>query len=149
MAKGGNLLLNVAPGPDGAWQQGAYDLLREYAAWMAVNSEAIYETRPLAPYKEKNVCLTRLANGVAFFLLLADGDGILPAGMTIDSHQPAAGAKVTLLGARGRLSWRPSGRGFTVTFPEKLRRDPPCRHAWVIRVSALKKSRGGAGQGRP
>jgi alpha-L-fucosidase len=149
VAKGGNLLLNVAPGPDGAWQPGAYGLLREYEAWMAVNSEAIYNTRPLAPYKEKNVCLTRLANGSVFFLVLAGSDGAMPAEVAIDSHQPAAGAKVTLLGARGRLAWRPSGRGFTVTFPEELRRDPPCRHAWAVRVSALKQSRDGAGQDRP
>lgn len=35
VAKGGNLLLNVAPGPEGEWQKGAYDLLEEYRnGWM-------------------------------------------------------------------------------------------------------------------
>ncbi|MCT4560556.1 MAG: alpha-L-fucosidase, partial [Crocinitomicaceae bacterium] len=52
VAKGGNLLLNIAPSPTGEWQDGAYQLLEEYAAWMAVNKNANYNTEPLAPYKE-------------------------------------------------------------------------------------------------
>lgn len=66
----GNLLLNIAPGPDGTWQSGAYDLLREYADWMKINSEAIYNTRPLAPFKENTVRLTRLPDGTTYLLLL-------------------------------------------------------------------------------
>jgi len=59
VAKGGNLLLNVAPGPDGKWHDGAYELFEEIGNWMDVNSEAIYETRAIAPYKEGKVCLTK------------------------------------------------------------------------------------------
>lgn len=44
VAKGGNLLLNIAPGPDGTWPDGAYNLLKEYGSWMKVNSQAIYNT---------------------------------------------------------------------------------------------------------
>ena len=45
VAKGGNLLLNIGPGPDGAWHDAAYDRLAALGAWMKVNSEAIYATR--------------------------------------------------------------------------------------------------------
>jgi alpha-L-fucosidase len=140
VAKGGNLLLNVAPGPDGRWQPGAYALLREYADWMKVNAEAIYRTRPLPPYREGNVCLTRRPGGSAFFIVLAGEDGAMPASLTVAALRPAAGARVTLLGARGRLAWKPAGKGFTVDLPESVRRRPPCRHAWAVRVSALEKS---------
>ena len=51
VSKGGNLLLNIAPTPEGEWQDGAYELLEEYAEWMAVNQEAIYGSEVLAPYK--------------------------------------------------------------------------------------------------
>jgi alpha-L-fucosidase len=149
VAKGGNLLLNIAPGPDGAWQPGAYALLKEYEAWMKVNAEAIYNTRPLAPYREKDVCLTRLPNGTVYFLVLAGADGAMPATVTVLSHQPASRAAVTLLGAAGGLEWKPAGKGFTVTLPEAVRRHPPCRHAWAIRVSALKASGAGAPRVRP
>lgn len=33
VAKGGNLLLNIAPSPEGEWQEGAYQLLDEFGAW--------------------------------------------------------------------------------------------------------------------
>ncbi len=69
VAKGGNLLLNIAPSPEGEWQQGAYDLLQEYADWMKINSEAIYETRAMAPYKEGNICMTQKEDGTMYFLL--------------------------------------------------------------------------------
>ncbi len=34
VAKGGNLLLNIAPGPDGEWHSEAYERLREVGVWM-------------------------------------------------------------------------------------------------------------------
>ena len=139
VAKGGNLLLNIAPGPDGAWQPGAYDLLREYGDWLKVNAEAIYATRPLPPYAEGNVRLTRGRDGSAYFVVLSRSDGAMPAEAAVRTQRPVAGARVTLLGARGRLPWRPSGEGFTVTLPEDARRAPPCRHAWVVKVSALER----------
>ena len=46
VSKGGNLLLNIGPGPDGAWHDAAYDRLAALGAWMKVNGEAIYGTRP-------------------------------------------------------------------------------------------------------
>ena len=66
VAKGGNLLLNIAPTPEGEWQQGAYDLLKEYGQWMQVNSSAIYGTEPVAPYKENNICMTRNKRAMSF-----------------------------------------------------------------------------------
>ena len=69
VAKGGNLLLNVAPGPDGTWQQGAYDLLAEMGAWLKVNGEAIYGSRPAAPYIDGRLRLTRGKDGSALLRL--------------------------------------------------------------------------------
>ena len=71
VAKGGNLLLNVAPGPDGTWQQGAYDLLAEMGAWLTVNGEAIYGSRPVAPHIDGRLRLTRGKDGSAYFVYLA------------------------------------------------------------------------------
>jgi alpha-L-fucosidase len=44
VSKGGNLLLNVGPRPDGTLQPEFVDRLETIGRWMAVNSEAIYET---------------------------------------------------------------------------------------------------------
>ncbi|MBE0592159.1 MAG: alpha-L-fucosidase, partial [Gemmatimonadales bacterium] len=45
VAKGGNLLLNIGPGPDGTWHEAAYDRLAALGAWLRVTGQAIYATR--------------------------------------------------------------------------------------------------------
>jgi alpha-L-fucosidase len=138
VAKGGNLLLNVAPGPDGEWQQGAYDLLADIGSWMAVNGEAIYGTRALAPYAEGSVRMTRGKDASAYFFhLRGEQEARLPEEIQVTSHKPAAGAAVTLLGSTTRLKWRPEGAGFVVLLPPGLRAQPPSRYASVIKVSRL------------
>jgi alpha-L-fucosidase len=138
VAKGGNLLLNVAPGPDGAWQQGAYDLLAEIGAWLKVNGEAIYGSRPAAPYTDGRLRLTRGKDGSAYFVYLADEkDPRMPANIRVSAGRPAAGARVTMLGSSEALSWRADGAGFVVTVPESLRAKAPAGYAWTIKVSRM------------
>jgi len=140
VAKGGNLLLNIAPGPDGTWQQGAYDLLKEYGSWLKINGEAIYNSKAIAPFRENNICLTQLANGSVYFLYLAtEGEKALPATVRINSLQPAKEARVTLLGSRMSLRWKKVGDGFEVSIPESLRKQLPCKYVWTIKVSRLSK----------
>jgi alpha-L-fucosidase len=139
VAKGGNLLLNVAPGPDGAWQQGAYDLLAEIGAWIGVNGEGIYGTRAMAPYAEERIRMTRAKDGSAFFFYLEDEQQTgMPAEIRVASHRPAENAAVTLLGAgQTPLQWKADDRGFVALIPPALRAHPPSRHAWAIKVSRL------------
>lgn len=138
VAKGGNLLLNVAPGPDGTWQQGAYDLLSSYGDWMEINSEAIYNSKPIAPFKEVNVCMTQQENGETYFFYLAkEGELEMPEEIEVKSHQPKNDASVTLLGSNKKLKWSKMGDGFKVIIPNSLRKNPPGEYAWVIKVSDL------------
>lgn len=46
VSRGGSLLLNVAPGPDGQLDSTAYVRLKEVGEWLKVNGEAVYGTRP-------------------------------------------------------------------------------------------------------
>lgn len=58
-AKGGNLLLNVGPKPDGELPIEQEERLREVALWMFVNSEAIYGVRPWVVTNEGDYWFTR------------------------------------------------------------------------------------------
>ena len=137
VAKGGNLLLNVAPGPDGTWQQGAYDLLQDIGAWLKVNGEAIYNSRAVAPYVDGKVRLTKQRDGTVYFIYLADADETaMPATIRVTAHRPAEAAQVSLVGG-GALDWTPDAGGFVVRVPEAMRAKPPSRYAWVVRVSAV------------
>ena len=139
VAKGGNLLLNIAPGPDGTWQQGAYDLLAEYSGWMRINSEGIYDTRAMAPYKENNICMTQKKDGSAYFFYLDEKDTGLPSEVIITSKQLQNDAVVSMLGFDQPLRWEIEGSGFKVFMPEKLRKTPPSKYAFTIKVSKLNK----------
>ncbi len=52
VSKNGNLLLNIVLKPDGSLPPESRQLLDGLAAWMAVNSEAIFGTRPWTIYGE-------------------------------------------------------------------------------------------------
>ena len=139
VAKGGNLLLNVAPGPDGTWQQGAYDLLAGMGAWLKVNGEAIYGSRPAAPYIDGRLRLTRGKDGSRYFVYLADEkESGIPAKILVSAGRPADGARVTLLGTSAALSWKAEGDGFVVTVPESLRARAPGGYAWTVKVSRMR-----------
>jgi alpha-L-fucosidase len=140
VSKGGNLLLNIAPTPEGEWQQGAYDLLKEYENWMKVNSEAIYNSRVLFPYKEENICRVQQQDGRAYFFYLAkEGEKKIPSKIEITSNQPDKEAIVTLLGYKKPLKWKNTKNGFIVSIPKKLQNNPPCNYVWTIKVDKLNK----------
>lgn len=46
-AKGGNLLLNIGPKADGSIPEGIVEVFKRVGAWMKVNGEAVYNSRPL------------------------------------------------------------------------------------------------------
>lgn len=58
-AKGGNLLLNVGPKPDGEIQIEQEALLRELALWNLANEESVHGVRPWNIAREGNVWFTR------------------------------------------------------------------------------------------
>ncbi len=141
VSKGGNLLLNIAPGPKGNWHPGAYELLEQIGQWMEVNSEAIYDTRAITPHKEGNVCLTYKteSNTTYAIYLAAAGETGPPARVSLGCILPAGNAEITMLGVKGRLKWENTGKGFTVEIPEPIRKNPPCNHAWVLKIDKIQQ----------
>jgi alpha-L-fucosidase len=61
-AKGGNLLLNIGPKPDGELPIEQEERLREVALWMQVNQECIYGVRPWVITNEQNIWFTKAKN---------------------------------------------------------------------------------------
>ncbi|UWX54601.1 hypothetical protein NYZ99_17255 [Maribacter litopenaei] len=106
---------------------------------MDINSEAIYNSHTLAPFKEDNICMTQQDNGITYFLYLAkEGETEMPESITLKSHQPAEGSVVTLLGYKDSLKWTPKEGGFVAEIPKSIRKNPPSDYVWTIKVSALK-----------
>ena len=136
VAKGGNLLLNIGPGPDGAWHDAAYDRLAALGAWMKVNSEAIYDTRPIAPYVEGQVRFTRAKDGTVYAIYLPARRRDRPAaGSDGGELRAGAGATITLARHRAHDSVGTVRNGLRRARPAGLA--PPNADAWVFRVSRV------------
>jgi alpha-L-fucosidase len=142
VAKGGNLLYNIGPGPDGRWPEGAYELLSAMGDWISVNGEAIYSTRAIEPYKTDNICLTQKKDTKEVFAIYLDqedaAENQLPGSFTVKGIFAAPDARLNLLGRKGNLKWENTPEGVKVYIPEKLRHNLPCDLAWAIKISAIK-----------
>ncbi|WP_140937754.1 alpha-L-fucosidase [Sphingobacterium lumbrici] len=120
ISRGGNYLLNIAPGPNGDFDQAAYDRLTELASWMNVNESAVFATRAIAPYHEGNYYYTQSKdNKVINVFHLSEGDTYqkpssfeftVPAGFEI--------REVNVLGYAGRLKWSRKQNKITVQSPK-------------------------------
>jgi alpha-L-fucosidase len=69
-AKGGNLLLNIGPKPNGAIPDEQDARLREIALWNFVNGEAIREVRPWVITNENNVWFTKAKNDATVYAFI-------------------------------------------------------------------------------
>jgi alpha-L-fucosidase len=69
-AKGGNLLLNIGPRPDGQIPIEQESLLREIALWNFVNGEAIKNVRPWITTNEDNIWFTKSAKSNVVYAFL-------------------------------------------------------------------------------
>ena len=128
VAKGGNLLLNVGPDPDGLFPPEAVERLGQIGDWMAVNASAIHDTQPIAPYCEGQIRYTSNGDTVYAAWVANEGETAPPAQITIQGLCPSEGAPVRMLGVAAPLSWRFAEDGAQITLPDHL----PCNHAWVL-----------------
>lgn len=119
VSKGGNLLLGQGPTPWGTLQEAALERMRELGAWLALNGEAIYGTRAIAPYSEgERIQFTQKAGMVYAFVFPLEGDLEGRGGrVAIRSFVPGEGSDVALLGTDEPLAWRSEETGFSVALP--------------------------------
>jgi len=73
VCKGGNLALNISPQPDGRLPKNAIKVMRVVGAWLRKYGEAIFKTRPCAPYKQDNLFFTQTKDFV--YAIAKDFDG--------------------------------------------------------------------------
>jgi alpha-L-fucosidase len=69
-AKGGNLLINVGPQPDGEIPFEQSRRLRELGLWLFINGEAIYRVRPWHVIREDNIWFTRAKDADTLYAIV-------------------------------------------------------------------------------
>lgn len=136
VSAGGNMLLNIAPGPDGEWHEEAYQRLQEIGSWMKVNSESIYETTGDSAIGKQGQCVFTNKKGVVYAIYRAsENEKQIPATIDISKLTLSKNTKVSLLGATQKLKWTVSGNSLHITVPPALVKNPPCKEAWVFKIA--------------
>ena len=109
---------------------------------MKVNSNAIYGTKPIAPFKENNICMTQNKEGnVYLFYLAEEGEEQMPSEIIVNSINPKRGTKIRMLGSNKRLKWEKLESGFKLKIPKELRNSPTSKYAWTLKVEAVNHSK--------
>lgn len=133
VAKGGNYLLNIGVNNQGEWDTAAYNRLSEIGDWMSINSQAIYNTSSISPYKESNICYTKKGDTTFVLYEVPENQNTMPAVIMWKSILPKNTKKIYLLGYNDYLNYVIDDYGFiNVSIPTNLQNNPPCKHAYVF-----------------
>jgi len=151
VSKNGNLLLNIPLPGNGRPDDDEMVFLDKFGRWMALNSEAIYSTRPWklageGPTKaggslyggqgprfvaEDFRFTTKGDTLYAIAMAWPDNRKLVIKSLASDSpHYHGEVARVGLLGSDSNLVWSRTMEGLTVTLPEAR----PCDYAYVLKI---------------
>ena len=133
VARNGNYLIGIGPDGAGEFDPTVYERLKDIGAWLRVNGEAIYGTRPVKPYEQPDCVFTGKRDGTVYAIVLAKDDNAgLPETINIPAELATKAGKFELLGY-GPLER--TGAPATIRIPAAARAKPPCSHAWAIKLS--------------
>jgi alpha-L-fucosidase len=149
VSKNGNLLLNIGPRADGTIPDAAQKTLLDIGAWLKVNGEAIYASRPWTKFGEGPTDIAtgsfadrdekpftpadfRFTTNKGFLYAIELG---WPSGGEAVVHSLPAGNQrvedVVLLGDTNRLTWQQQADGLHIQLPET----PVGKYAYTFRIS--------------
>jgi alpha-L-fucosidase len=151
VSKNGNLLLSVPQKPDGSLDEQTEVFLTDMEAWMAINGEAIFGTRPFKvfgegptviddfrktelPYTPKDIRFTRKGNTLYALVLGVPEREITMASLAKESPLVLGDvSNIELLGYPGKLAWARARDGLIIQLPAAM----PNRIALVFRITGL------------
>ena len=128
VAKGGNLLLNVAPNADGSISPLIQERLQQMGNWMKINGEAIYGTKPLSIQNSLNAKATKKANTIFLFLKT-----YVTEEMTVHAKRVRS---VELLGY-GTLPFRECSESISFSLPAVGIDKYPLKNVFTVKISLL------------
>jgi alpha-L-fucosidase len=157
VSKNGNLMLNIPLRGDGSPDEHELEFLAGLTAWMDVNSEGIFATRPWKiygegpsttappvrgygrtppPYVAEDIRFTTKGDTLYAFVGAWPESRSATIKSLAENSPQVAGRKiadVSLLGYDGKLDWTQTADGLTVKLPEKA----PSEHAVTLRIKGL------------
>jgi alpha-L-fucosidase len=136
VSRGGNLLMNIGPGPDGDWDPEAYRRLEGIGAWIKVNGEGIYNSHPVAPYSNGKTYYTQSKdNKTTYAFILGDQEKVsLPASLEIKLSNLKAIKKISMLGSKEPIKWTVKSETVQITVPKSVLKNQTIKEAAAFKV---------------
>ncbi|MGZ3944791.1 MAG: alpha-L-fucosidase [Mucilaginibacter sp.] len=137
VSRGGNLLMNIGPGPDGDWDPEAYKRLADIGKWIKINGEGIYSSKAVAPYSAGDMFFTQTNGGSTeyAFLLSKTNEVTLEPVIRIATGNDKKVKKVTLLGVTQKLKWKQQGGDIEVMIPGALQNHNGLQYAAAFKIA--------------
>ena len=157
VSKNGTFILNVPGKPDGTIDSKEIAVLDQITAWMKINGEAIYATRPWKVFGEgpstgvsgrmkgretikglgpKDVRFTRnKANTVIYAILMGwpEGEAEITSLGTASKTDPGKIGQVALLGTDAKVKWKQTAGALVVKLPAQP--NPTSTYGVALRIS--------------
>ncbi|MGE8526011.1 alpha-L-fucosidase [Chryseobacterium rhizosphaerae] len=120
ISRGGNYLMNIAPGPDGDYDAVVYERLKEISGWMEKNQSAVFATRSVAPYHEGEFYYTRSKDGntLNIFHLDTQSEYRAPSELTFAIPEQFTPTSLKILGISSQVQWKKNGNTIKVQLPQ-------------------------------
>lgn len=154
VSKNGNLLLNIPVRGDGSIDSEERAVVEQVAAWMQVNSEAIYSTRPWnvfgegpamesvvalsaqgfnegkgKPFGAEDIRFTTKGKTLYAIMLGCPANNTVLVKTLAANNRVGQVSQVSLLGNE-RLNFQQTSEGLKVQLPEQV----PCKEAFVLKI---------------
>jgi len=113
VSQGGNLLLDVGPTADGRIPVIMQQRLLEIGAWLKINGEAIYATKPWRKHGDGRDVRYTAKGDVVYAICFAPGQRE----QVLNLPRPTSSGAVTMLGLNRPLSWRYEGGKLHIELP--------------------------------
>jgi alpha-L-fucosidase len=124
-SRGGNMLLNVGPKPDGKLAGPDEAILRDLGSWMMMCGEAVHKVRPWVVTNEGDIWLTQKKTGETATLYAVTDFSYDEEGtswrefsgrrLSLKSVKTSELTKVTILGQSGECEWHQDDLGLHIT----------------------------------
>ncbi len=153
VSKNGCVLLNITPTAEGVIPQGVVDRLLEIGAWLDLNGEAIYETRPWKIFGEGPLKIVEghlsenenndataedirfTTKGSVLYALLMDWPEEGTANIKSLGTNAALLEKeiinISMPGSNEKLSWERGAEALSITLPT----EKPCEHSFALKIT--------------
>lgn len=149
VSKGGNMLLNIGPRPDGTIPEEQKEVLYAIGDWMKINGEAIYGTRCWKVFGEgatkgtsgaftDNEATEYTSEDMRFttkdgnlYAILLNWDKKITIKSLATTNSDIKVKSVSLLGAEEALTWTQTDKGLEVELPSEA----PCDFAYTLKIT--------------